>query len=56
MRAVRNNGFVELELREKQENMPCLLKGLLDNGINVYSCTHKEIELEDIFERVIGHG
>jgi len=56
MRAVRNNGFVELELREKQENMPCLLKGLLDNGINVYSCTHKEIELENIFERVIGHG
>ena len=53
MNAFSNNGYVELKLREKQENMPRLLKTLFDSGIKVYTCTHKEIDLEDIFEKLI---
>ena len=53
MRAISNNGYVELELREKQDNMPRLLKDLLNSGIKVYTCTHKEIELETIFNQLI---
>ena len=56
IRAISSNGYVELELKEQQDNMPLLLKDLLDSGINVYTCTHKELDLEDIFEKLIGHG
>jgi len=56
LRAFRNNGHVELELREKEEQIPFILKDLLDNDIQVYNCTHVEHDLERVFERLIGHG
>lgn len=56
LRTFRNNGHVELELREKEEQIPFILRDLLDNDIQVYACTHAENDLERVFERLIGHG
>jgi ABC-2 type transport system ATP-binding protein len=56
MHTFRNNGYVDLEVRAKQEQIPSLLKCLMLSGIKVYTCTRKQPDLETIFERLIGHG
>jgi len=55
MRTFRNNGYMELELKAKEENIPHLLKHLVASGIKVYNCTRKETDLEEIFEKLINH-
>lgn len=49
----QNNGYMEFELKEKEENISFLIKRLIEKGIKVYSFRHKEIELDEIFERLI---
>jgi hypothetical protein len=44
---------MEVEVKEKEENIPLLLNCLMGNGIKVYACNPKEIKLEEIFERLI---
>jgi ABC-2 type transport system ATP-binding protein len=49
----QNNGCIELEFREKEENITSMLKRLIDGNVKVYTCNQKEIELEEIFEKLI---
>jgi ABC-2 type transport system ATP-binding protein len=51
-----NNGFMELELKEEEENIASLLKYLIEHDVKVYTCNQKEIELEEIFEHLIKNG
>jgi ABC-2 type transport system ATP-binding protein len=51
-----NNGLMELELKEKEENIASLLKHLIEHDVKVYTCNQKEIELEEIFEHLIKNG
>ena len=53
MRTFRSNGYVDLEVRAKQEQIPSLLKRLVGSGIKVYTCTPKQPDLETIFEKLI---
>ncbi len=53
LRTFRNNGRVELELKEKEENIPFILRDLLDNDIHVYACTHEEYDLGQVFQRLV---
>lgn len=46
------NGYVEIEIREKEENITSLLDHLIKNKVKVYSCSQKEIDLEEIFGRL----
>ncbi|MEW6586395.1 MAG: ABC transporter ATP-binding protein [Nitrospirota bacterium] len=48
-----NNGFTDFEVREREENIASLVKHLTENNIKVYSCYQKEIELQEIFGRLI---
>lgn len=47
------NGFTEFEIREKEENITSFLRRLIENNVKVYSCSQKETDLEEIFERLI---
>ncbi len=49
----QNNGCIEFELREKEENFTSMLKRMIDGNVKVYACNQKEIELEEIFEKLI---
>lgn len=49
----QNNGCIEFELREKGDNINSLLKRMIDSNIKVYACNQKEIELEEIFGKLI---
>ncbi|NVM21042.1 MAG: ABC transporter ATP-binding protein [Desulfobacterales bacterium] len=53
VRTFQNNGYVDLELKAKEEQIPSVLKHLIGSGIKVYTCTRKETDLEEIFERLI---
>ena len=55
MRTFQNNGYVDLELSAKQEDIPILLERLVGSGIKVYTCTRKQPDLEEIFEKLINH-
>jgi ABC-2 type transport system ATP-binding protein len=50
---VNTDGFMELEFKEKQENITSLLRHLLECTMQVYACDQKEVELEEIFEQLI---
>jgi len=50
---IRNNGYVELELKTREDAVPDLLKHLVDSGINVYACIQQENSLEDVFEHLV---
>jgi ABC-2 type transport system ATP-binding protein len=50
---IQNNGMMELEVKEKEENIPALLNRLIQDNIRVYACNRKEIPLEDIFEKLV---
>jgi ABC-2 type transport system ATP-binding protein len=50
---VNTDGFMELEFKEKQENITSLLRHLLECAMQVYACDQKEVELEEIFEQLI---
>lgn len=50
---IQNNGMMELEVKEKEENIPALLNRLVQDNITIYACNRKEIPLEDIFEKLI---
>jgi len=56
IRTFRNNGYVDLEVRAKEDEIPSLLNRLMSSGIKVYTCTPKQPDLEKIFERLIAHG
>ena len=49
----QNNGYVEIEFKAKEADIPSLLNRLVTNGASVYTCKPKEIDLEEIFERLI---
>jgi ABC-2 type transport system ATP-binding protein len=51
---IRNNGFIELELKTGEDQVPALLEQLVDAGINVYYCTRREPDLDDTFKKLIG--
>lgn len=48
-----NNGYMELEFKEKEENIASTLKHLIESDVKVYTCNQKEIELEKIFEKLV---
>jgi ABC-2 type transport system ATP-binding protein len=50
---VQNNGYTDIEIREREENIALLVKHLIENNVNVYSCFQKDTDLEEIFERLI---
>jgi ABC-2 type transport system ATP-binding protein len=47
------NGFMELEFKEKEENITSLLRHLLECDVKVYACNRKEVKLEEIFEQLV---
>lgn len=55
MRIFQNNGYVDLELKANEEQIPSLLNRLMGSGIKVYTCTCKQPDLETIFQRLINH-
>jgi ABC-2 type transport system ATP-binding protein len=55
-RTIRNNGHLEIEIRENEQHMPDILKELVDRQIKVYSCIHKQPDLEDIFEQLTDYS
>jgi len=50
---IRNNGFVEVEVKGAEDHIPALIKQLIQNGVNVYQCTRKQIDLQRVFEKLI---
>jgi len=53
---IQNNGVMELEVKEKEENIPALLNRLVQDNISVFACNQKEIPLEKIFENIVKKG
>ncbi len=50
---IRNNGYIELELKTGEDQVPALLGQMVQAGINVYYCTRREAGLEDAFEHLV---
>ena len=50
---IRNNGYIELELKTEEDQVPALLEQLVNAGIHVYCCTRREAGLEDAFEHLV---
>jgi len=48
-----NNGYMELEFQEKEENIASTLRHLIESDVKVFSCNQKEIELEEVFEKIV---
>lgn len=52
-RILHNNGSLDFELRVTSDEVPFLVKRMVENGINIRSCRAKTIDLHDVFEKVI---
>jgi ABC-2 type transport system ATP-binding protein len=50
---IRNNGFIELELKTGEDQVPTLLGQMVNAGINVYFCTRQDPDLEEAFEHLV---
>lgn len=50
---IRNNGFLEFEMKLKQADVPSIVKRLVFSGVNVHACRSKEAELEEVFEMLV---
>lgn len=53
VRMFQNNGYIEFEVKAKEENIPSVLQHLVSNGVQVYTCRQKEIDLEEVFEKLV---
>jgi hypothetical protein len=53
---VENNGCIEMDVRAREEEIPSMLERFVENGIRVRICTTREIELDEIFERLVAHA
>lgn len=51
----RNNGSVEAVFKVVPDRIPDLLRQLLDRGVNIYTFTHRQASLENIFEKLVRH-
>jgi ABC-2 type transport system ATP-binding protein len=49
----QNNGYVELEIKAKEEDIPSMVKHLIESNVKVYTCIQKEIKLEEVFEKLV---
>lgn len=49
----QNDGYMEFEFKEKAENIASTLRHLIESDVSVYTCNQKEIELEEVFEKLI---
>ncbi|MEW6570515.1 MAG: ABC transporter ATP-binding protein [Nitrospirota bacterium] len=49
----RNDGNIEFEIKAEEENIPSILKRLIENNVKVYTCNQKEMKLEEVFEKLI---
>jgi ABC-2 type transport system ATP-binding protein len=52
----QNDGYMEFEFKERAENISSILKHLIESDVRVYTCNQKEIELEEVFEKLIQNG
>jgi len=53
LRIFRNNGSLDFELQLRSNNVPSIVRKLVENGVNVRSCKAKIIELDEVFEKII---
>lgn len=51
--SVRHNECLEFELRAGEDEIPSIIKGLVNNGVNIRVCKNKPVELEDVFEKLV---
>ena len=49
---IRNNGFVEIEIKTPENRVPEIVNQLVNSGVNVYQCARTKIDLEIIFEKL----
>lgn len=49
----QNNGRMEIEFKEKEDNITSLLRRLIESNVKVYAFNQKELKLEEIFEKLI---
>jgi ABC-2 type transport system ATP-binding protein len=56
LRIFRNNGSFDFELQLRSNNVPSIVRKLVENGVNVRSCKAKIIELDEVFEKIINRA
>ncbi|NOZ69551.1 MAG: ABC transporter ATP-binding protein [Deferribacteres bacterium] len=54
VRRVHNNGHLEFELTAHKQEIPLFIRALVEMGINVHACREKPVELNRVFERLVG--
>lgn len=52
-RILHNNGNLDIELQVTSDEIPFVVKKMVENGINVRSCRAKTVDLGDVFEKVV---
>jgi ABC-2 type transport system ATP-binding protein len=55
-RIFHNNGCLDFEVKATGNEVPSIVRKLVENGLNVRSCREKSIDLEDIFEKIINRA
>jgi len=52
----RSNGCHEVEFRAQEQEIPNMVRLLVSRGIEVRACKSKNVELEEVFEKLVNHG
>ncbi len=52
-RIIHSNGNLNFELQVTSDEVPFLVRRMVENGINIRSCRATTVDLEDVFEKVI---
>jgi len=53
LRMLRHNGSIDFELRMGSNDVPSLVRDLVESGVNIRSCRAKTINLDEVFEKII---
>lgn len=56
LRILHNNGSLNFELQLRSNDVPSLVRQLVENGLNVRSCRAKAIDLDEVFEKIINRA
>ena len=51
--SIHNNGYAEYDIRIKEQDIPSLLAQLNKNGAKIYTCAPKDMNLDQVFEKLI---
>lgn len=54
LRTIHNNGHLEFEVQAQGKDIPLFIKDLVGMGINVHACKEKPVELDEVFEKMVG--